>query len=177
MFVYVYVYTNACMILCRCMYMYTFIYVCVVRIHTRVHKRIYVYMVIYTYMYTCKCMHDVCAGAVRDTIKLCCAFYVSPNRLLALYMSKHTQSNKYIYMYLYMYMWICIYIYICVCMSEQALFVTRRNRVFRCMCRLARGRTLKMSWWVLLELHMMRRGGGLGSSTIFKKFNEPYAPS
>ena len=22
-----------------------------------------------------------------------------------------------------------------------------------------------------------RRGGGLGSSTIFKKFNEPYAPS
>ena len=23
----------------------------------------------------------------------------------------------------------------------------------------------------------MRRGGGLGSSTIFKKFNEPYAPS
>ena len=24
---------------------------------------------------------------------------------------------------------------------------------------------------------MMRRGGGLGSSTIFKKFNEPYAPS
>ena len=25
--------------------------------------------------------------------------------------------------------------------------------------------------------HVMRRGGGLGSSTIFKKFNEPYAPS
>ena len=24
---------------------------------------------------------------------------------------------------------------------------------------------------------MRRRGGGLGSSTIFKKFNEPYAPS
>ena len=23
----------------------------------------------------------------------------------------------------------------------------------------------------------VRRGGGLGSSTIFKKFNEPYAPS
>jgi len=23
----------------------------------------------------------------------------------------------------------------------------------------------------------IRRGGGLGSSTIFKKFNEPYAPS
>mmetsp|Transcript_58661 Transcript_58661/g.85995 ORF Transcript_58661/g.85995 Transcript_58661/m.85995 type:complete len:205 (+) Transcript_58661:113-727(+) len=29
----------------------------------------------------------------------------------------------------------------------KALFVTRRNRVFRCMCRLARGRTLKMSWY------------------------------
>ena len=24
---------------------------------------------------------------------------------------------------------------------------------------------------------IQRRGGGLGSSTIFKKFNEPYAPS
>ena len=24
---------------------------------------------------------------------------------------------------------------------------------------------------------MAGRGGGLGSSTIFKKFNEPYAPS
>jgi len=26
-------------------------------------------------------------------------------------------------------------------------------------------------------LYITRRGGGLGSSTIFKKFNEPYAPS
>ena len=29
---------------------------------------------------------------------------------------------------------------------------------------------------VLKEI-MYTRGGGLGSSTIFKKFNEPYAPS
>jgi len=26
-------------------------------------------------------------------------------------------------------------------------------------------------------LEIARRGGGLGSSTIFKKFNEPYGPS
>jgi len=27
------------------------------------------------------------------------------------------------------------------------------------------------------DMSPSRRGGGLGSSTIFKKFNEPYAPS
>jgi len=30
---------------------------------------------------------------------------------------------------------------------------------------------------VTIILHHSTRGGGLGSSTIFKKFNEPYAPS
>ena len=30
---------------------------------------------------------------------------------------------------------------------------------------------------VTAAIHVSRRGGGLGSSTIFKKFNEPYAPS
>ena len=28
-----------------------------------------------------------------------------------------------------------------------------------------------------VAVYATRRGGGLGSSTIFKKFNEPYAPS
>ena len=29
----------------------------------------------------------------------------------------------------------------------------------------------------VLHTTVYKRGGGLGSSTIFKKFNEPYAPS
>ena len=31
--------------------------------------------------------------------------------------------------------------------------------------------------YTCMILHIVVRGGGLGSSTIFKKFNEPYAPS
>jgi len=30
-------------------------------------------------------------------------------------------------------------------------------------------------WMQILKSQLWRRGGGLGSSTIFKKFNEPYA--
>ena len=30
---------------------------------------------------------------------------------------------------------------------------------------------------ISLPTYVVRRGGGLGSSTIFKKFNEQYAPS
>jgi len=33
------------------------------------------------------------------------------------------------------------------------------------------------AFWALVIEYVGTRGGGLGSSTIFKRFNEPYAPS
>jgi len=37
--------------------------------------------------------------------------------------------------------------------------------------------TLNRNSHSVVAKEAMSRGGGLGSSTIFKKFNEPYAPS
>jgi len=52
--------------------------------------------------------------------------------------------------------------YMCVRKSER-----------ECVC----ARVLMCAYMCGRSRSRMTRGGGLGSSTIFKKFNEPYAPS
>ena len=81
-------------------------------------------------------------------------------------------------------MYICIYIYIVENMFSNTTYV--------CICiyictyiyiYVYSGEHLYTYIHVLQYFYMLyvyiveTRGGGLGSSTIFKKFNEPYAPS
>ena len=64
---------------------------------------------------------------------------------------------------------------VCVCVRACAC-VCVRVRVYVCACK----RKEREKQRCLHAQHIMlvsSRGGGLGSSTIFKKFNEPYAPS
>ena len=53
--------------------------------------------------------------------------------------------------------------------SERVMSHFRMSRFTCCIS------TRDERWGAGVEYHY--RGGGLGSSTIFKKFNEPYAPS
>ena len=140
-----------------CVYVYIYIY-----IHVYIFMFIYIY--IYVYIYICICMY----------LQIC--IYIYP------------------YIYWYTYICVCMLTLVCYlfvgksCVSSDAFNTVNTRSIgqesygsnaqgsscccfWRCIYSHSSARENTCDYCVLV------RGGGLGSSTIFKKFHEPYAPS
>jgi len=74
--------------------------------------------------------------------------------------------------YIHVCMQIYTFTYVCICFMRECVCMYLSMYTYTCVLRQYSDKTLIAS-----SLLRIMRGGGLGSSTIFKKINQPYAPS
>ena len=134
--------------------------------YTHTHTHTHTYTDIHSYIHT-----DI-HSYIHTNIQTYIHTYIHTDIQASIQTNIHAKNHIYVQTYIHKYMHACvtyIYSHTHIQISVQARTHTRTKK---CICVFSQQIILH-----ILSRALSRRGGGLGSRPIFKKFNEPYAPS